>query len=258
MPEPTTKLNGAPCWADLFSTDTAASERFYGELFGWTAQHGDEEKYGGYVTFFLDGKEVAGCMRNDGSTGMPDLWSVYLSASDAAATVESATGHGGSTIMGPMEVPDVGVMAMVADPGGAGVGVWQAKPFKGFQVVGDPGTPNWVELHTKSYEEAVAFYRDVFGWDTHVMSDSPEMRYTTLGKDEAAVAGIFDASGEPAEHPVAWVVYWGSADVDATVAKAQSLGGSVIQPAEDTPYGRMATLTDSTGAMFRVITPPAR
>jgi predicted enzyme related to lactoylglutathione lyase len=257
MPE-RSSMTGAPCWADLFSSDPAASERFYGELFGWTAQHGDEEKYGGYITFSLGGKEVAGAMRNDGSSGMPDLWSVYLSSGDANSTVRMASDRGGSVIMEPMEVPDTGVMAMLADPGGAGVGVWEAKPFDGFAVVGEPGSPDWVELHTRSYDEAVAFYRDVFGWDTQVMSDSPEMRYATLGKDDASVAGIFDASGEPAEAFMGWVVYWGTDDCDATAAKAKSLGGTVVRPPDTTPYGRMATLADTTGAMFRVITPPAR
>lgn len=257
MPAPTT-LTGAPCWADLFSSDTAASERFYAELFGWEAQHGDEEKYGGYTTFHTGGKEVAGAMRNDGSSGMPDMWSVYLSADDAAATVAAARERGASVVMEPMEVPDVGVMAMLGDPGGAGVGVWQAKPFAGFSVVGVPGTPNWVELHTRSYDEAVAFYRDVFGWETHAMSDTPEFRYTTLGKDDAAVAGIMDFSGEPADEPVGWTVYWGTDDCDASVAKALSLGGKVVRDAEDTPYGRLAVLADSTGAVFRLITPPSR
>jgi predicted enzyme related to lactoylglutathione lyase len=40
--------------------------------------------------------------------------------------------------------------------------------------------------------------------------------------------------------------------VDDAVAKAQELGGSVVQQAEDTPYGRIAIVTDSTGAFFRL------
>jgi predicted enzyme related to lactoylglutathione lyase len=52
-------------------------------------------------------------------------------------------------------------------------------------------------------------------------------------------------------------VYFHADDADATIAKAVSLGGSVVQPAEDTPYGRLATLTDITGATFKLVQPPA-
>lgn len=256
MPAPQNRPKGAPCWTDLFSSDPEKAEHFYGELFGWKAERGDEEKYGGYVTFTKDGASVAGCMRNDGSQGTPDGWTVYLSSDDAGATAKAAAEHGAAVYIEPMEVPDVGTMALVADPGGSPVGIWQAGDFAGFENVIEPGTPNWVELHTRAYADVVSFYQDVFGWDNYVMSDTPEFRYTTLGKDAAAVAGIFDAADLPEDAPMSWFVYWGTTNVDATVAKAEELGGSVLQPAEDTPYGRMATLADPTGATFKVITPP--
>jgi uncharacterized protein len=252
------KPKGAPCWADLMSSDTGAAERFYGELFGWTAAHGDEEKYGGYIMFAKDGAEVAGCMRNDRSPGQPDAWSVYLATDDTQKTIATAAEHGAEVYLPAMEVPDVGVMGMVADPGGSAIGVWQGKPFAGFKTTGGPGTPAWFELHTRSYAEAVPFYRDVFGWDTHVMSDTDEFRYTTLGQDRAAAAGIMDGSVFPADAPMRWEIYWQVEDVDASLALAESLGGSVMRPAEDSPFGRLAQLADPTGATFKVMTPPAR
>jgi uncharacterized protein len=258
MPAPQNRLKGAPCWADLFSSDPAKAERFYGELFGWKAEHGDEEKYGGYITFSKDDAAVGGCMKNDGSQGTPDGWTVYLAADDATATARTAAEHGGTVHIEPMPIPEVGTMALVADPGGAAVGIWQAGPFAGFERVAEPGTPNWIELHTRSYADVVSFYEDVFGWDTSVMSDTPEFRYTTLGEDREAAAGIMDGTVFPDEAPMMWQIYWGTDDVDATAEKAEQLGGSVLQPAEDTPYGRMATLADPTGAVFKVLTPPTR
>jgi hypothetical protein len=50
-------------------------------------------------------------------------------------------------------------------------------------------------------------------------------------------------------------VYFRTDDADASIARARELGGSVIQPAEDTPYGRLATLADPTGAAFKLIGP---
>lgn len=252
MPAPST-LSGAPCWVDLFSSDTAGAERFYGELFGWTAEHADEERYGGYITFSKGDGEVAGCMRNDGSTGNPDRWTVYLRSSDAAATAASAAEHGGAVYMEAMQVPETGTMAMVGDPGGAAVGIWQPGPFAGLRVVGEAGTPAWFELQTRAYDQARDFYRDVFGWDEHVLSDNPEFRYTTLGGDEDQAAGIMDGSALPDDTPMDWSIYFGVDDADATVAKAESLGGTVVRPPEDTPYGRLATLADPSGATFRII-----
>ncbi|MDF2091113.1 VOC family protein [Knoellia sp. 3-2P3] len=250
-------MTGAPCWVDLFTSDTARAEQFYGELFGWTSEHGDEEKYGGYIMFRKDGKMVGGCMRNEGSSGAPDMWSVYLASDDARRTVERAAELGGSVIVPAMAVPEQGVMAMVTDPSGAAVGVWQGSQSPGIEVVAEPGTPNWFELHTRDYDRTLSFYEDVFGWDTHVMSDTDDFRYTTLGEGDSQQAGVMDAAAMlPENVPGLWGIYWGVKDPDAFVEKAQALGATVLHPAEDTPYGRMATLADPTGAMFRIIRPP--
>ena len=256
MPTPST-ITGAPNWVDLLTTDAAGAERFYGALFGWVAEHGDVEKYGGYLTFFKDGKAVAGGMQKDDTMPMPDTWNVYLASDDAAGTLKSAEEHGGTVFMGPMEVPDVGVMGMVGDAGGVGVGVYQAGRFPGLGVVAEPGAPAWFELHSTTFDADLGFYRDVFGWETHPMSDTDEFRYSTLGKEMQAAAGIMDASGWP-DARVGWHVYFGVEDADAAVAKATELGAAVVQPVEDTPFGRLATLTDPWGATFKIIEEPAR
>ena len=251
-------LTGAPCWIDLFTSDTAAAERFYGALFGWAAEHADEEKYGGYITFSQGDRAVAGAMRNDGTGGQPDTWTVYLASNDIAATARSAAEHGGAVFMGPMEVPDTGQMAVVGDPGGAAVGIWQAGQFGGFDVISENGTPGWFELHTRSYADATRFYADVFGWETHTMSDTPQFRYTTLGGGDAQAAGIMDGSVvEDPDAPMGWQVYFAVDSADDTVARAVELGASVVDQPEDTPYGRLATLADPTGARFKLVQGPA-
>jgi predicted enzyme related to lactoylglutathione lyase len=182
------------------------------------------------------------------------MWSTYLRTEDAAATVKAAAEHGGQVYMEPMVVPEQGSMAMIGDPTGASVGVWQPGEMKGFELAAEAGAPAWHELHTKDYATAVTFYQDVFGWDTDVMSDTPEFRYTTLGAGPSAKAGIMDASAHlPAEVPSNWQVYFAVEDTDATVAQAVSLGATVVHSPEDTPFGRLATLSDPTGAMFKIV-----
>jgi len=255
MPTRETAPIGAPCWVDLMTSDTERSRSFYCELFGWSAEEPAQE-FGGYFNFTKDGIRVAGCMGSQPDAGVRDVWSVYLATDDARKTVDTAAANGGQVIVPAMDVADLGTMAVVADPGGAAIGIWQPGRHPGFGILGEPGTPSWFELHTRDYEAAVAFYRDVFRWETHAVGDTPEFRYTTLVHGEGSLAGIMDASGFlPEGVPAHWSVYFGVEDADAALAKVVELKGSILRPAEDTPYGRLATGADPTGAQFKLVAP---
>ncbi len=246
---------GAPIWVDLLTSDADRARAFYGELFGWEAPEGSAE-FGGYASFTKAGVQVGGLMPKQPGMEAPDGWSIYLSTPDAAKTVAAATEHGGGVIVPPMAVADLGVMAIVTDPTGAAIGMWQPGTHTGFGLVAEPGAPGWFELFTRDHPAAVAFYRDVFGWDVHLVSDTPEFRYATYGEGEAAYGGIMDASAFlPDGVPAHWSVYFATADTDATLAQATALGGTVLQPGEDTPYGRLGIAADPTGAIFKLIGP---
>ena len=243
---------GAPCWVDVFTSDPDKSREFYGRLFGWTAEDPNEE-FGGYFNFSKDGILVAGGMKNDGSTGSPDAWSVHLATDDAQATADAATANGGQVLVPPMAVGELGTMVLLTDTGGAAIGAWQPGLHKGFGILGEPGTPSWFELHTRDYDATTKFYRDVFKWDAHVMADEPGFRYTTLGEGDDSLAGIMDATAFlPEGVPAHWSVYFGVKDADAASAEIVELGGSIVLPTEDTPYGRLATVADPTGAVFKL------
>jgi uncharacterized protein len=246
---------GAPCWIDLMTSNTDTAKQFYGALFGWDFQTGDQEKYGGYITALKKGKMVAGVMQKDADqAALPDMWSTYLRTDDAAATAQAVTANGGQVFVAPMDVPEQGHMAIFGDASGASVGAWQPREMRGYELVAEDGTPAWHELHAKDYDAAVQFYQRVFGWDTDVMSDTREFRYTTLGAGPEAKAGILDASGSlPAGIPSTWQVYFAVSDADASLAKAVDMGGKVVDGPDDTPFGRIATLTDPTGAMFKIV-----
>jgi uncharacterized protein len=244
---------GAPCWIDLTSSDTARSRDFYCNLFGWTAEEPAPE-FGGYFNFQKHGGRIAGCMSTRDGANTPDAWSVYLTTDDARKTVAAAAASGAQVHVPPMDVADLGTMAVIGDPGGAGIGLWQPGAHKGFAVTAEAGAPSWFELYTRDYGTAVDFYRNVFRWTTEVASDTPEFRYTTLKHGDEMLAGIMDASGFlPEGVPAHWMVYFGVEDTDAAVARVVELGGSIVQPAEDTPYGRLAEAADPTGARFKLI-----
>lgn len=256
MPNRKSAPVGSPCWADLWTSDVEGSRRFYGELFGWEAQEPSPE-FGGYFMFTRDGVPVAGGMGDMGDMRANNSWKIYLSVDDAAKTVEAAEANGARVVAPATAVADIGVQAVLIDPTGAAVGVWQAGTFPGFTVLNEPGTPNWFELLTRDYVPAIEFYRTVFGWDTHTVSDTDEFRYTTMREpDGEDAAGIMDAKGFlPEGAPAEWSVYWG-ANVDEAAAKAKRLGGSVVMEAQDTPYGRMAVVADPAGAQFKLHQPP--
>lgn len=259
MTRRTQAVIGAPCWIDLLSSDTGRSREFYGQLAGWTADEPDPQ-FGGYFTFRRDGELVAGCMGRQ--EGMPapstDGWTIYLAVEDARKTLETAQAHGAQVAVPVMDVGDLGSMAVLIDPAGAAIGLWQPKQHQGFGIVYETGGPGWFELHTTQYQQSLDFYRAVFGWTTTTISDTPEFRYTLLQQGENQYLGVMDDTvfTQPGA-PTYWLTYLAVADTDRAVAQVRELGGTVNREPEDTPYGRLASVADSTGATLNLIGPNA-
>jgi uncharacterized protein len=253
MPARNGSPEGAPCWIDLLSSDADRSRAFYGDLFGWTSEDGGPE-YGGYINFFKDGKQLAGLMPKTDEMDAPDAWSVYLSVRNIEAVARDVEEQGGSVVVPPMPILDLGHMAVFTDPGGAAIGAWQPGTFPSFEVAFENGTPGWFELQTRDFRSAVTFYDRVFNWPVVMQGDTDEFRYATYGEGDGQEAGIMDAAAFlPEGVPSHWAIYFKVEDTDATVARTQELGGSVVQPAEDTPYGRLASCLDPNGALFKLV-----
>ena len=254
MPDITVTTPGAPCWLELTTSDPARSQEFYSALFGWDAETGDEVLYGGYVSFSSTGRRIAGAMIKQDSAPYPDTWTVYLLTTDATATAASVAEAGGTNMFEPMNVPEMGVMGFATDTTGATVGYWQSGHHTGFQAEREHGAPVWCELLAADFEGAAKFYEKAFGWTLKDEGTSDDFRYKTFERDGQPFAGIYDAKRDLADgEGSTWAVYFGADDVDATVAKAVELGATVKDAAVDTEYGRIATVTDPTGAQLRLM-----
>ncbi|MET9759044.1 VOC family protein [Streptomyces sp. NPDC006372] len=254
-------VTGAPNWIDLGTPDIDGAASFYGGLFGWRFQPGGPE-VGGYGLFQLGGRTVAGGMRTTPEQGPPS-WTVYFQAPDADATAKAAEQAHGSVLVQPMDVRDLGRMAILADRAGVPFGLWQPGRNEGLEVVREPGSLCWLELYTADVPAAAAFYRSVLGLETYGVT-FPGGTYTTFnpaGEGENAMfGGVVPLSDDPAEEEAHWLPYFEVPDTDTTVARARELGGTVRMPATDLPdVGRVARLTDPYGARFAVIRsePPA-
>jgi hypothetical protein len=254
MSERTSYLPGTPSWVDLGSPDTAAAAGFYGQIFGWHIAMDERPEAGGYGLFDLGGKLVAG-LGPQMNSDMPPFWALYISVLDADEAVALATANGATVVAGPMDVLEAGRMAVLQDPVGSFFSVWQAGQHAGAQLVNETGTFTWNELATTDLAAARSFYTTVFGWDIDPAASSDTGTIFTLAGETLCGAHV----AENGEFP-AWSIWFSVDDCDATAAQVADLGGSVIMPPNDMPFGRGAVVSDPHGAVFGIgamgATPP--
>ena len=245
---------GEIAWIDLTSTDLEASVRFYSAMFGWSIPPGREEE-GGYRLANLGGERVAGLLAADPSQPV-DAWTVYLAVDDVETRYAQAIEAGATPLVPPFPLAEHGRAAFLADPGGAACGLWERAAESSLGVIGAPGSLGWAENHTKRFDRMVEFAATFWHLDADRLTDGDDFRYATchVDGDEAAIFGIFDASGSRGDDdPSAWVVYFAVDDADQAAARAVEHGASLTFGPADSPYGRMATLVDPVGAAFNLI-----
>jgi predicted enzyme related to lactoylglutathione lyase len=251
MPTRTSYEPGTPSWVDLASPDLTSSVAFYTELLGWEARDQGPET-GNYHMFDKGGVPVAGgapIMME----GQPPAWTTYISVSDADEAIAKVKAAGGIVFVEPMDVLDVGRMAVFADPTGAAAAVWQPRNHIGAGLVNEAGALTWNELNTRDIDAAKRFYGEVFGWEGQT-GDMGGMEYTTWKLGGADIGGMLHISPDlPPEVPAHWLAYFGVADTDATIATATGLGATLVAGPIDIPAGRFAVLIDPVGAVFGVL-----
>lgn len=244
------------CWFELGTNNQAAAKMFYTQLFGW--QYNEHElggDMGVYTMFTLDGKEVGAAytLNEQQQPGVPPHWMPYVAVDNAEATAAKAVELGGEVVAPAFDVYDFGRMAVVKDPTGAVLSIWQANAHHGTDVVGVPGSVCWSELATRDADGAKSFYSGLFGWSLKESTDG--MPYTELANSGQGIGGIVAMVGEHWQGiPPHWSIYFAVENCEQTVEKAKGLGGSVHVPPTDIPnVGKFSVIGDPQGAVFQVI-----
>jgi predicted enzyme related to lactoylglutathione lyase len=260
--------HGVPCWVDLWQPDAEAAVAFYSRLFGWDSEDTmPADVPGRHFMCRVRGRDVAAIASRPDGAPTPSAWNTYVWVDDVGAAASTAGATGGTVVMEPFESLDGGRIAVIADPVGATIGVWQPGAHRGAQLVNEPGAWSMSALVTNDPEPSKAFYNAVFGWETESFG---------LGDDEMTVwkrpgyvggepqqpvardviAAMLPAGGD--EAPPRWSVDFWIADVDVAVSAVTELGGQLVSEPYDIPNTglRQAVITDPQGATLSLTQPP--
>jgi predicted enzyme related to lactoylglutathione lyase len=267
--------HGVPCWIDTEQPDVEAATAFYGGIFGWTFEDAmPPGAQGRYVIASLDGKDVC-AITGPGKDAA--AWRTYIAVDDTDVAVDQLVSAGATVRSAPVDEGEGGRGAVLTDPDGIELRLWQARRRLGAQVVNQPGAWNFSDLHATDPRAAIAFYKKAFGWQIDDLGFATMIRRPGYGDHlEATVdphirarqSGVLVPPGF--EDAIAWVAPTGAnespswhvsftvADRDQTAARAERLGARVLRQ-EDTEWTRIALIRDPQGAEFTAsqFTPPS-
>ncbi len=265
-------IPGVPCWIDTTQPDPEAAVAFYGDLFGWEFEDvmppGSPERY---FVARIRGGDVAAVGSQPPDAPSPAAWNTYVWVADADDTAAKVRAAGGTVLVEPDDVGELGRMAVFADPAGATFTAWQAGQHRGAAVVNEHGALNFNDLYTHDLDGARSFYGSVFGWEAldaggglmwalagygdFLEQRNPGMRegMAQMGAPERfedVVASLNPISDDEPGTPAHWGVTFGVDDADAIAARAAELGGRVLVEPFDAPWVRTTIITDPQGATF--------
>jgi predicted enzyme related to lactoylglutathione lyase len=184
----------------------------------------------------------------EAAQGIPPHWNVYVTVEDVDASAGKAREAGGKVLAPPFDVFDAGRMAVVADPAGAVLCLWQAGTNIGAEVVNEPGSMTWADCATTDPAAAQGFYSSLLDWRFDQMSEEPP--YWVIFNGERSQGGM---TAPPPGVPSNWFPYFGVIGIEETMQIADAFGGTPFLGPVDVPNGsRFALIQDPQGAPFAI------
>lgn len=246
---------GAFSWVDLSASDLEAATAFYEGLLGWG--HADTPIGEGavYRMFVLGDKHVAAASQlrdEERSHGIPPHWNNYVTVTSADDVAGRVSDLAGNLIVDPFDVFDAGRMAVLSDPTGAMLALWEPLGHIGAAIVNDTGALAWNELATGDVDRAKAFYSELLGWH-YEDGGTDDMPYTTIRNGDRMNGGIRLLGDQEKQGgvPANWMPYFTAADIERSAARIGELGGRVnAGPMELMAGNRILVAGDPQGAVF--------
>jgi predicted enzyme related to lactoylglutathione lyase len=251
MGKRTSYAPGAFSWVDLATTDAAAAKSFYGGLFGWEMSDREGREGAVYTICHLDHDAVGGLFEMPGdmrATGVPPTWTSYVTVDAAEAAAARARELGGEVVDDARDVGDVGRVAVLRDPLGAVLAVWQPGERIGAERVNDVGCLCMNELATTDMDAALSFYERLFGWTSEMVDTGPEEPPMGLAYNDGTLNASFGAVEDGA--PPHWRPYFTVESVEAALRRVRELGGSELLGPLEIFDGTTALVRDPQGALF--------
>lgn len=111
-------------WNELMTRDPARAKKFYTDTMGWTFDAMPMPDGGTYWVASSNGEPTAGIFDISGPDyeGAPESWMPYIAVDDVDARVKKAVQAGAKVMKPAFDVPGVGRIVILLEPGGAGVG----------------------------------------------------------------------------------------------------------------------------------------
>jgi predicted enzyme related to lactoylglutathione lyase len=255
MAEFTSHAPGTFSWVELATNDPKAGVAFYRALFGWDVVEHDMGPNGVYTIFTMRGKDVAagaGQHPQEREMGVPPHWNLYVTVPNADQAAEKAKSLGATVLDAPFDVMQQGRMAIIRDPTGAVLQLWEPRAHIGVKIRNEPGALTWSELTTRDPKAAETFYTQMFGWTAKHSAPAAVMEYTEFSVNGQPGVGMMAMpENMPPQVPSYWMPYFQVADLDASLEKATSLNANVIVGPNAIPDGaRFAILQDPQNAVF--------
>ena len=250
-------MHGQFCWYDLMTPDPAGAKRFYPELFSWKVESfpfasADQP----YDMWSVGGSTLGGVAKlteQQRGMGIPPHWLPSVQVDNLDQTASKATQLGGRVVVAPMDIPETGRYAVLTDPQGAMIAIFQAEgPFSGFDGTAKMGRPSWHELMTTDYKRAFEFYSALFGWEKIEEVDmGPLGMYFEYGKDGQMFGGMYNRPPEMGGMHPFWLPYFHVKDVETSTAAARKAGATVQNGPMEVPGGSwIVVMGDPQGAAF--------
>ena len=123
-PQTAVAAHGNFCWNELRTRDVERAKRFYKDTIGWTFEAAETPEGKPYWVATAGGKQVAGMflLTSPEFDKVPESWISFLAVDDVDKRVAKASKAGAKLVMPIFDVPNVGRIAMLMEPGGAGIG----------------------------------------------------------------------------------------------------------------------------------------